>query len=108
MGLTENVIELATKKGADLVGIASVDFFEMEPDSGRRPNYFVHNARSVVSMALKVNDAILDFGLSSEGDLYSPRHEVYTQTLEGYLKHYNYDLLDYVAIETSKYLENLG
>jgi len=108
MGLTENVIELAKKKGADLVGVASANFFEIEPDSRRRPSYFVHSARSVVSIALKVNDAILDFGLSSGGDLYSSRHEVYTQTLEGYLKHYNYDLLDYVAIETSKYLENLG
>lgn len=108
MNLTDSVNKLAKMKGANLVGVASVDFFDIEPEPQRKPSYFVPEARSVVSIALKVNDAILDFGLSSNGDLYSPRHEVYTQTLEGYLKHYNYDLLDYVAIETSKYLENLG
>jgi epoxyqueuosine reductase QueG len=108
MDLTDEVIEYARAKGADLVGIASADFFESKIEEHRRPSYFVPEAKSVVSIALKVNDAILDFGLSSNGDLYSPRHEVYTQTLEGYLKHYNYDQLDYLAVETSRYLENLG
>lgn len=109
---TEQVVKFTKKKGADLVGIASVDDIENEPKLLCKPKYFVPEAESVISIALKVNDAILDFGLASNvherADLYSDHHEVYAQTLEGYLKFYNYNLLDYIAIETSKHLESLG
>jgi len=109
---TSQVITFAKKKGADLVGIASTDYLESYHGLKYKPSFFVPKAKSVITIGLKVNDALLELGLStqikSRSDLFSSRHEVYTQTLEGYLKHYNYDLLDYIAIETSKYLEKSG
>ena len=112
MNLTDQVINYAKEKGGDLVGIASAKELEEQRDLNHKPSFFVPEAKSVVSIALKVNDALLDFGLSTNprtrADLYSHRHEVYTQTLQGYLRYYNYDLLDYIAIETSKYCEKLG
>lgn len=112
MDHTEQVIKYAKEKGADLVCITSAKSLEEQTDLTHKPSFFVPEAKSVVSIALKVNDALLDFGLSTNprtrSDLYSPKHEVYTQTLEGYLKYYNYNLLDYIAIETSKYCEKLG
>lgn len=109
---TSQVIAFAKKKGADLVGIASADYLESYSELKHKPSFFVPMAKSVVTIGLKVNDALLEFGLSnnvrSRSDLFSSRHEIYTQTLEGYLKYYNYNLLDNIAIETSKYLEKNG
>lgn len=109
---TSQVIAFAKKKGADLVGIASADYLESYSELKHKPGFFVPMAKSVVTIGLKVNDALLEFGLSnnvrSRSDLFSSRHEIYTQTLEGYLKYYNYNLLDNIAIETSKYLEKNG
>ena len=109
---TSQVIAFAKKKGADLVGIASADYLESYSDLKHKPSFFVPMAKSVITIGLKVNDALLEFGLSnkvrSRSDLFSSRHEVYKQTLEGYLKYYNYNLLDNIAIETSKYLEKNG
>ena len=109
---TDKVISFAKKKGADLVGIASTGYLESYQDLEYKPSFFVPKAKSVITIGLKVNDALLEFGLSNDiklrSDLFSSRHEVYTQTLEGYLKYYNYNLLDYIAIETSKYLEKSG
>ena len=109
---TNQFIAFAKKKGADLVGIASADYLESYQGLKNKPSFFVPKAKSVITIGLKVNDALLEFGLStkiqSRSDLFSSIHEVYTQTLEGYLKYYNYNLLDYIAIETSKYLEKNG
>ena len=91
---TSQVIAFAKKKGADLVGIASADYLESYSDLKHKPSFFVPMAKSVITIGLKVNDALLEFGLSnkvrSRSDLFSSRHEVYKQTLEGYLKYYNY------------------
>jgi epoxyqueuosine reductase len=110
--LTRQVITFAKKKGADLVGVASADYLESYSELKHKPSFFIPNAKSVVVIGLKVNDGLLEFGLSTKAsirsDLFSSKHEVYKQTLEGYLKFYNYNLLDYIAIETSKYLEKKG
>ncbi|WP_455368435.1 4Fe-4S dicluster domain-containing protein [[Eubacterium] cellulosolvens] len=109
---TSQVINFAKNKGADLVGIASADYLENYPDLKHKPSFFIPKAKAVIIIGLKVNDGLLEFGLStkvrSRSDLFSPKHEVYKQTLEGYLKYYNYNLLDNIAIETSKFLENNG
>lgn len=109
---TSQVVTFAEKKGADLVGVASADYMESYLDLKHKPSFFVPKAKSVVVIGLKVNDSLLEFSLSTKvrvsSDLFSSRHEVYKQTLEGYLKYYNYNLLDYIAIETSKYLEKNG
>jgi epoxyqueuosine reductase QueG len=109
---TNQVISFAKKNGADLVGIASAEYLESYPDLKHKPSFFIPKAKTVIIIGLKVNDGLLELGLStnarSRSDLFSPKHEVYKQTLEGYLKYYNYNLLDNIAIETSKFLENNG
>ncbi|MFC1505911.1 4Fe-4S dicluster domain-containing protein [Thermoproteota archaeon] len=109
---TSQVIAFAKKKGADLVGIGSTDYLESYPDLKHKPSFFIPKAKTVIIIGIKVNDGLLEFGLSSKAqsrsDLFSSKHEVYKQTLEGYLKYYNYNLLDNIAIETSKFLEKNG
>lgn len=89
-----------------------MDYLESYLDLKHKPSFFLPKAKSVIMIGLKVNDSLLEFGLSTKAqtkaDLFSSRHEVYKQTLEGYLKYYNYNLLDNIAIETSKYLEKNG
>jgi epoxyqueuosine reductase QueG len=109
---TSQVIAFAKKKGADLVGIGSADYLESYPDLKHKPSFFIPKAKTVIIIGIKVNDGLLEFGLSTKAqarsDLFSSKHEVYKQTLEGYLKYYNYNLLDNIAIEISKFLEKNG
>jgi epoxyqueuosine reductase QueG len=52
------VKEFARKKGADLVGVASIDRFKNAPEH-HHPHFFLPKARAVVVVALRVNRSIL-------------------------------------------------
>ncbi|MDD5127815.1 MAG: hypothetical protein PHR43_06975 [Dehalococcoidales bacterium] len=51
--LTKQVIDFSREKGADLVGIASVDRFEHAPEH-HHPRYFLPGAKSVVVVAMEI------------------------------------------------------
>ncbi|MEM3047242.1 MAG: hypothetical protein QW057_09210, partial [Candidatus Bathyarchaeia archaeon] len=59
MTLTGLVKEFAKEKGADLVGVASVDRFTGAPDR-TKPSFYLPDARAVVVLAMRMNDAIID------------------------------------------------
>ncbi len=101
MRLTDIVRRQAQKKGADLFGVASAAAFDhLEPDPERRASFFLKDARCVAVMGLKIVDAVMD-PLKGEKDPYS-------ENFRGYLMNYNYNLLDYICVQTARYLEDLG
>ncbi len=104
MDFTDEIIFFAKEKGADIVGVADADLFNENifpfgktPDD-RGPRAYVSDARSVIVMGIKMVDSMLDH-LTGNTDVHS-------QTLRSYLHFYNYDLLDYIAIQTARYLED--
>jgi epoxyqueuosine reductase len=64
--LTESVKQVARQQGAVLVGVASIDRFEpMLPlydavPRGHHPKVFLHEAQSVISIAMPILPAVLD------------------------------------------------
>jgi epoxyqueuosine reductase QueG len=103
LDLTEGVINFAKEKGADLVGVADAELFKVNiwpfgrTPIDRGPNAFLPDAKSVIVVAIKMVDSLLN-RLTGKTDVHS-------QTLRSYLHFYNYDLLDYIAVQTARYLE---
>lgn len=64
--LTTTVKEFALREGASLVGIASVDRFAGAP-AGHAPRDFVPRAESVISLGLKLPDAVVERDSYLEG-----------------------------------------
>jgi len=93
-GLTEKVKDFVKKKGATLVGVAAIERFSRAP-KGHRPRDFLPNAKSVISIGLRINKSSI---------LHLPR------TMREYK--INYDVanlkLNSIAWETACFLEDLG
>lgn len=101
MRLTDFVHARARAKGADLFGVCSAEAFDsLEPRTERKASYFLENAQCLVVMGLKLVDAVLD-PLEGKADPYS-------ENFRGYLLNYNYNLLDYICVQTGRFLEELG
>lgn len=100
MNLTEKCIKIAKENGANLVGIASVENYKFDPSSEKHPRFYMKNAQAVIVMGLKLVDALWD---NLRG-----KQDVHSMNLYNYLIHYNYDLLDYIAIQTARFLEEEG
>ena len=92
--------KVAKEKGADLVGFVDVAQFPQEADNDLSPNYYLPNAKTVIVIGLKLVDALWN-KLSGTYDIHS------TNALS-YLQHYNYDLLDFIAVQTARYIEDQG
>lgn len=92
------------EKGADVVGIASVDnyvkMFSVDENCENHPSYYIKNPKSIIVIGLKMVDSLWD-NLTGEKDVHSAN-------LKSYLLNYNYDLLDYLAIQTCRFIENKG
>ncbi len=56
--LTGKVKFFSFKKGADLVGIASVDRFDAAPER-YRPQFYISDAKAVISLGQKFNEALV-------------------------------------------------
>jgi epoxyqueuosine reductase len=110
MDLTTRLKDLALREGASLVGVAPVERFAGAP-RGHGPRDFIPTARSVVSIALKLPDGIVDReGYLAEAE-YPP--EVRHRVLETHI--YNKQgyalpnlLLDQVAYRLALLLESEG
>ncbi len=63
---TSQVIDFSKDKGADLVGIASADYLESYPSLKHKPSFFIPRAKTVIIIGLKVNNGLLEFGLSTK------------------------------------------
>ncbi len=101
MSLNEKISAFARSKGADLVGVASTDRFdETEPDPERKARFFLGGGSAIIVIGLKVVDAVLD---PLRG-----RPDPYSENFKGYLANYNYNLLDFIAVQTARYIEEMG
>ena len=92
--------EVAKNKGVDLVGFAGVSGFPDDKNNTWNPRYYLPDAKTVIVMGLKLNDALWD--------RLTGKYDVHSANLVSYLLHYNYDLLDYAAIQVARYIEELG
>ncbi|HUW64803.1 MAG TPA: reductive dehalogenase domain-containing protein [Spirochaetia bacterium] len=100
MDLAEKCVEAAKEKGADLVGIAPVDSFSADPAEAAHPRFFMDDAKAVVVCGLKLVDALWD--------KLTGTRDVHSLNLRSYLLHYNYDLLDFIGVQTARFLESQG
>jgi epoxyqueuosine reductase len=91
---------IARSKGADLVGFAHASKFPTSGDEKLNPKYYLPDAQNVVVLGLKLVDAIWD--------KLSGAYDVHSTNLLNYLRHYNYDLLDFIAVQTARYIEEEG
>ena len=92
--LTEQVKAFAKERGATLIGIASVNRFSEAPQ-GHRPREFLPNAKSVISIGLKINKASV-IGLPKTMREYKISYDVTNMRLNS------------LAWETARFLEYLG
>ena len=90
----------ARAKGADLFGFADVSLFPGGEDDKRSPRHYLPHAKNVIVLGLKIVDAVWD-KLTGDYDEYS------TNALS-YLQNYNYNLLDFMAVQTARFIEELG
>ena len=94
-------IEKVTKeKGADLFGFADVSLFPDGKDNKWNPRYYLPDARNVIVLGLKIVDALWD---RLTGD-----YDVHSTNAVSYLMNYNYNLLDLMAVQTARFIEELG
>lgn len=100
MDLTKRCINYARECGADLIGIASVNSYKEDSLSENHPQFYLKNAKTVIVVGLKLVDALWD-NLRGKKD-------VHGLNLHSYLLYYNYNLLDYIAIQTARFLEEEG
>lgn len=111
MGLTTTVKEYALAAGASLVGVASADRFVGAP-AGHGPRDFVRGAESVVSIGIKLPDAVVDrFDYLADAVEYPP--EVRARLLETHIyTKQGYALpnlmLDEIAFRVTQLLESRG
>jgi epoxyqueuosine reductase QueG len=92
--------KVAKAKGTDLVGFADVSKFPDGEDNTWNPRYYLPDAKTVIVMGLKLNDALWD--------RLTGNYDVHSANLRSYLSHYNYDLLDFIAVQVARYIEDLG
>ena len=97
--LGSEIRKFGKEKGANLVGFADVSKFPAD-GSVVDPRFYLPNAKTVVVFGLKLVDAIWD--------KLSGTYDVHAIHLVNYLRHYNYDLLDFIAIQTARFIEELG
>ena len=95
--LTRNLKELALNKGADMVGVASVDRFDGAPD-GHHPLDVLSGCKSVISLGRRFVMGILDM-LDPARQRLSYKHHMYA-----HINTYN----SHTAYEIALYLENNG
>ncbi len=58
--LTQEIKSLILSKGIDMVGVASVDRWEHAPPGYNKPNYYMPEARSVISLVRHIPDGVCD------------------------------------------------
>ena len=95
--ITEQVKQLVKDRGADLVGIASIDRFKQAPEH-HHPHYFLPEAKSVVVIALSISSAILRNVAKGK------EHYSYC----GYGFKFVNEELDNIAYHLSKFIERQG
>jgi epoxyqueuosine reductase len=117
--LTERVKELARKEGAVLVGVAPVERFDPMPPvhdaapEGSHPRDFLPEARSVVSIAMPIVDAVLDApAVLADRELgMIPEHVKYEYLEDFYdrVGHFLHDVkLELIAQAVAQYLLTQG
>jgi epoxyqueuosine reductase QueG len=92
--------KVAKVKGADLVGFVDVSRFPGGEDNQLNPRYYLPDAKTVIVMGLKIVDALWD--------KISGTYDVHNTNAASYLPNYNYNLLDFIAIQTARFIEDLG
>ena len=92
--LTRKVKDFVKKKDATLVGVASTERFSKAP-KGHRPRDLLPNAKSVISIGLRINRASI-LQLPKTMREYKINYDVANQKLNG------------LAWETARFLEDLG
>ena len=97
--VTDELMSFTSKQDSDLTGIANVKLYEENISIGHPKNY-VEDAKSVIILGVKLIDAVCD-SLKGEYD----EHSI---NFHGYLMHYIYNLLDYIAVSTANYIEAEG
>ncbi len=109
--LTTTIKEFALREGASLVGVASVDRFVGAP-AGHGPRDFIPRAESVISLGLKLPDAVVErHPYLEEAAEYPPevRHrilETHIYTKQGYAL--PNVMLDQIAYRVTLLLEAQG
>lgn len=100
----DKMIQTIKDKGGELIGVTSIENYinvsKAENENSANPFDIIKDAKSIIVIGLKMIDSIWD-KLKGETDLYS-------QNARNYLMHYNYDQLDYIAVQTSRYIEACG
>lgn len=95
------IVEVVKEKGGDLVGYANVSSFAGDQYDKGNPRYYLSNAENVIVIGLKINDALWD-NISGRYD------DVNNHNSSSYLLNYNYVMLDYIAIQLARFIEELG
>ncbi len=99
-----DITNVIKEKDGELIAVAStsnyIKMFQVGEATQQHPDQYVPDARSIVVIGVKMVDSVWD-RLTGEKNIYS-------SNLKSYLHHYNYNLLDYIAIQTARYIEDLG
>jgi epoxyqueuosine reductase len=98
--LASEIIKAAKSKGADLVGFAHVSKFPGGEDNKLNPQYYLPDAKFVITLGLKIVDALWD--------KLTGGYDVHSTNALSYLGNYNYNLLDFIAVQTARFIEELG
>ena len=98
--LASEIRKVAMAKGANLVGFAEVSKFPGGEENKLSPRYYLPDAKTVIVFGLKLVDALWD--------KLSGTYDVHATNLVNYLRHYNYDLLDFIVIQTARFIEEQG
>lgn len=102
--ISEKLNDFIKEKGGELVNIASVqnytEIFSIGMNTDKHPEKYIDNAKSIIVIGIKMIDGLMDH-LTGKSDMHGVN-------LRNYLMHYNYDQLDFIAIQTSRFIENLG
>lgn len=106
---TLEIKAMAREQGAHLVGVASVDRFVGAP-KGHRPTDLMPGAKSVVVLAHRYFQSVLEsdrFGIESEG---IPEHELWTvqQTIFRFMYNTANWRLEMIASQLAAFLEDQG
>lgn len=112
MDLKSNVINYAKSNGASVVGFADTKRFDNAP-KGHRPNDFLPNAKTVISIGVKLPNRLVDWeGLMANSDN-MPNDEVRWEVESGHwYGRVGYEAmnirLEQLGLMLSIYLEELG
>ena len=92
--------KVAKAKGADLVGFVDVSRFPGGEDNKLNPEVLSPGCENGDRHGLKIVDALWD--------KISGTYDVHNTNAASYLPNYNYNLLDFIAIQTARFIEDLG